>query len=144
MTIENSIKGIIALVSLAEFVFGVVKFLEVKSVEAEKPYLERKLAWCEQAVETTSRIATSLEPSQKDIDRFWQMYWGVMGLIEKESINFAMIAFGKGLEALTPPQNGSKDPASHQAGLPAKSLALAHACRKELSAEWSSSWSIAR
>lgn len=144
MTIENAIKGFVALVGLAGFVFGVIKFLEVQAVEAERPYLERKLAWCEQAVETTSRIATSAEPSQKDIDRFWQMYWGVMGLIEKASITSAMVDFGTGLRTLPPAEDGSKDLTSHLAGMQGKSLSLAHACRKELSAEWSPSWSITR
>ncbi|WP_143015410.1 hypothetical protein [Alloyangia pacifica] len=142
MTIENAIKGFTALVGLAGFVFGVVKFLEVMAVDAERPYLERKLAWCEQVVETTSRIATSAEASQDDIDRFWQMYWGVMGLIEKASITSAMVEFGKSLEAIPSAEEGSKDLSSHLSSMQGKSLSLAHACRKELSAEWSPSWSI--
>ena len=144
MTIENIVKGLAALVGVAGFVFGVVKFLEVQAVGAERPYLERKLAWCEQAVETTSKIATSAEPSQKDIARFWQMYWGVMGLIEKASITSAMVEFGTGLKTLPSAGESSMDMQSHLAGMQGKSLALAHACRKELSAEWSPSWSISR
>ncbi|WP_306258488.1 hypothetical protein [Pararhizobium sp. IMCC21322] len=144
MTIADTIKGFVALIGLAGFVFGVVKFLEVQAVEAERPYLEKKLAWCEEAVETTSRIATSAQPSQKDIERFRQMYWGVMGLIEKASITTAMVEFGKSLDSLPSPAEGSKDLTEHLAGTRGKSLALAHACRKELSAEWSPSWSISR
>lgn len=144
MVIESILKGLVALVGLAGFVFGVVKFLEVQAVEAEKPYLERKLVWCEQAVETASRIATSVEPSQTDIDRFWQMYWGVMGLIEKISISTAMVEFGDALKDLQSNPGGSRDLLSHRDGIQRKSLALAHACRRELSAEWSPSWSINR
>ncbi|MEQ8332533.1 hypothetical protein [Nisaea sp.] len=140
MTAENTIKAFVALVGLAGFVFGVGKFLEVQAVEAERPYLEKKLAWCEEAVETTSRISTSAEPSQKDIDRFWQMYWGVMGLIEKKSITSAMVEFGAGLKTLPLAEAGSKDLPS----MKRKSLALAHACRRELSEEWSPSWSKRR
>lgn len=140
MPVETWIKGFVAVVGLAGFVFGVVKFVQVQAVEAEKPYLTKKLAWCEEAVETTARIAVSANPAQEDIDRFWQMYWGVMGLIEKRTITAAMIDFGDGLKLLPAPEAGSKgDNASH-ASLRGKSLSLAHACRKELSAEWSPSW----
>ena len=83
LSVENWIKSFVALIGLATFLFGIVKFVQVQAVEAEKPYLERKLAWCEQAVETTAIISTSIEPAQEDLDRFWQMYWGVMGLIER-------------------------------------------------------------
>lgn len=144
MTFENAIKGFVAVVGLAGFVFGVVQFVAVQAVESEKPYLEKKLLWCEEAVETTSKIATSLEPPAEEIERFWQMYWGVMGLIEKASITTAMVEFGDSLRALPPAEEGSKDPTGHLAGMQSESLALAHACRKELSAEWSPSWSLSR
>jgi len=142
VSFENSVKGLVALVGLAGFLFGVVKYIQVQAVEAEKPYLERKLAWCEEAVETTSRISTSIQPAQEDIDRFWQMYWGVMGLIEKKSITKAMIDFGEGVALLAPAEAGSKNDDKHLRGLQGKSLALAHACRKELSSEWSPSWAL--
>lgn len=144
MSIENSIKILVALVGLAGFVFGVFKFLETQSVEAERPYLERKLAWCEEAVETTSRIVTSVEPSEADVTRFWQMYWGVMGLIEKKSITAAMVGFGNDLKVVPSAQDAPGRLALHLTEMRQKSLALAHACRKELSAEWSSSWSLTR
>ena len=144
MSDENVIKGFAALVGLAGLIIGLVKFLEVQSVEAKRPYLERKLAWCEQAVETTARISTSADPSQKDIYRFWQMYWGVMGLIENASINSAMVDFGDGLKNQPTAEEGSNYLPSYLSGMRGKSVALAHACRKELSAEWSPSWSISR
>jgi hypothetical protein len=131
---------VVALVGLAGFVFGVVQFVQIQAVEAEKPYLERKLAWCEEAVETTSRLANSVEPVQADIERFWQMYWGVMGLIEKETITAAMIDFGQSLRKLAPSAGGSNDTESQLSDLRGKSLSLAHACRKELASEWSPSW----
>lgn len=144
MTFENAIKGFVAVVGLAGFVFGVVQFIAVQAVESEKPYLEKKLKWCEEAVETTSKIATSLEPDPEEIERFWQMYWGVMGLIEKASITAAMVDFGNSLKSMAPAEAGSKDQTGHLAGMQGQSLALAHACRKELSAEWSTSWSLSR
>ncbi len=147
MTFETKIKSFVAVLGLAGFLFGVFEFLRVQAVEAEKPYLEKKLAWCEEAVETTAKIATSVEPSQVDISRFWEMYWGVMGLIEKETITSAMVGFGEALIALEksnlvePSPEGPKDVTIHLTSLKGKSLKLAHACRRELSSEWSTSWS---
>ncbi|MEM9796820.1 MAG: hypothetical protein AAF919_10035 [Pseudomonadota bacterium] len=142
MSVENAIKGLAALVGLAGFVFGVVKFLQVQAVAAETPYLERKLAWCEQAVETASRIAVAEVPAEEDITRFWQMYWGVMGLIERESITAAMVDFGDSLNKQTTEGGTDKGGKADPTGLGGKSLALAHACRAELSAEWSPSWAL--
>ena len=142
MTTDTILKTLAGLVGLAGLVFGVVKYVQVQTVEAEKPYLERKLAWCEEAVETTSRIATAATPSPADIERFRQMYWGVMGLIEKKSITCAMISFGAGLDRQEPPEcNGTPAPTG---SLKERSLALAHACRQELAAEWSPSWTAGR
>lgn len=143
MNAETLIKAFVALVGLAGFLFGIVQFVSVRAIEAEKPYLERKLAWCEEAVETTAKIATASyvgnEAATKDVARFWQLYWGVMGLIEKDSITNAMVAFGEALGTGDPATDGAKsDPDS--IGLSRKSLDLAHACRAELSKEWSPSW----
>ena len=131
MTIDTSIKAFVAIVGLASLIFGIVQFLKVQAVEAEKPYLERKLAWCEEAVETAARIANAQPPDPNDVRRFWEMYWGVMGMIEGGPVTLAMVAFGNGLRG-------------GDAQLPEKSLAIAHACRSELSAEWSPIWSRSR
>ena len=34
--------------------------------------------------------------------RFWQLYWGVMGLVENQRVTDAMIAFGGKLHAKEP------------------------------------------
>ena len=63
-------------------------------------YLQAKLKWSEEAVETASLIATSdtVAPAAK-MARFWQLYWGVMGLVENEQVTQAMIGFGNALTA---------------------------------------------
>lgn len=147
MKFENAVKALVAVVGVAGFVFGVIKFLEVQAVEAEKPYLQKKLVWCEEAVETASRIATADTPKPEDVERFWQMYFGVMGFIEKQSITCAMIGYGDLLDSMpraikeVAVVEGCPRP---QDNLRHQSLALAHACRKELSQEWSPSWAIRR
>ena len=125
---ETLLKTIGAVVAVATVTLGAAQFIRNQSVEAAKPYLERKLKWCEEAVETTSFIATS-EPAvaKTKVPRFWQMYWGVMGMVENRRVTDAMIAFGQALE--------SRD------HLPEKSLALSHACRAEMAESWSPIWS---
>lgn len=142
MSIDSLPEFVLAVSALAGFVFGIFKFLSIQSIEAQRPYLERKLSWSEEAVEVTARIANARVPSQDDIQRFWQLYWGVMCMIEQTSITNAMIGFGKALKRQQ--QTGQVleviDP-DHPTEMQQKSLLLAHACRLELSIEWSSSWS---
>lgn len=133
------IAGFVALTGLAGLIFTIIQFLAVWAIEAKKPYLEKKLAWCEETVQTTVRITTSKKPSQTDIDRFWQMYSGVMCLIENKSIKGAMIDFDEGLKSLPSMEASTEDRKTHLLKLQKKSRALAYACRKELSVEWSTS-----
>lgn len=123
---ELNLKTVSTLVAVFALAFGIVKFVRVQEIEAAKPYLERKLAWCEEAVETASRIANSGNGPEADARRFWELYWGVMGMVEKDEITNAMIAFGEELES------GEQ--------LKSKALGIAHACRAELADDWSSSW----
>lgn len=139
MTAETKIKAILAVISLAGFFFGVVKFIQVQTIAARTPYLEHKLEWCEAAVRTTAAIATTDTPSEEDLATFWQMSWGVMGLIEGDDVFNAMVAFGDALNNGEPGMGGSKGD-EEATGLTKRSLDLAHACRRELAREWSSSW----
>ncbi len=141
MTAEEKIKAIAAFVGLGGLLFGIVQFFQVQAIEAAKPFLERKLSWCEQAVRTTASIATTTPPDDEDLQNFARAYWGVMGLIENQQIADAMKAFDQGLRDGIPGLAGPKLDGSGIVTLSDLSLNLAHACRAELSAEWSASWS---
>lgn len=127
MITEINLKTISTVIAVLGLIFGIVKFIQVQEIEAAKPYLEKKLEWCEEAVKTASSIANSTNASEENDRRFWELYWGVMGMVEKKEVTQAMIDFGDELKA-------NRD-------LKKKALAIAHACRSELSADWSSSWS---
>lgn len=126
MSTETVLKTLTALVAVCGLIFGVVKFMHIQQIEASRPYLEKKLEWCEEAVEMASSIATAGGRAQAEEQRFWQLYWGVMGLVENQAVTRAMVDFGAGL------QSGGN--------LTEKALAIAHACRTELANDWSSSW----
>jgi len=140
MTTEEKIKAIAAFVGLGGLIFGIVQFFQVQAIEAAQPFLTKKLEWCEEAVEKTSKIATTEPPDPTDLQRFAQMYWGVMGLIENRDIIEAMKAFDEGLTNQVPAYAGPKLEGSEVLTLTELSLDLAEACRAELSAEWSSRW----
>jgi hypothetical protein len=130
-TIEHWLKVIGSVVAVGGLILGAAQFIRNQSVEAAKPYLERKLKWCEEAVETASLIATAPAGATKPkaVPRFWQMYWGVMGLVENIKVTEAMMGFGDALTANESPEV-----------LKSKSLALSRACRAEMADSWSPVW----
>lgn len=117
---------------------GVYQFARTESVAAARPFLERKLKWCEEAVEVAAGIAVygreSLLPTDgassriRRVDRFWALYWGSMGMVESQEVTAAMVAFGEALKSGTASSDNTK------------ALAIAHACRSEMARDWSSAW----
>ena len=130
--LEFGLKALGTAVALGGLLLTGIQYTRNQSVEAAKPFLEKKLKWCEEAVETTAFIATS-ETGGKTAAartvRFRQLYWGVMGMVENQQITDAMIAFGDKLDG--------KYSSSTLRDL---SLDLAHACRQEMADSWSPIW----
>jgi hypothetical protein len=97
-TLETRLKIIGSIVAVAGVLLAGTQFIRNQSVEAAKPYLEKKLKWCEEAVTVASFIATA-EPAEaeKQVQKFWQLYWGVMNLVESKAVFDAMGEFGNAL-----------------------------------------------
>ncbi len=125
MTIELKIKAFVAVIGLLGLLVGIFKFINIQEIEAAKPYLEKKLQWCEEVVEVAASLAVS--PNDELEQRFLEMYWGVLGMVERQSIIDSMINFKEAL-----------DSGSVSGG---KAIRIAHACREELSNDWSPKWS---
>ena len=130
-TLETRLKIIGSVVAISGLLLAGTQFIRNQSVEAAKPYLEKKLKWCEEAVNVASFIATA-EPAEaeKQVQKFWQFYWGVMNLVESKAVFDAMVAFGDALK---------KDP--DRSNLKLEARGLAQACRAEMAATFSSVWS---
>jgi hypothetical protein len=130
--LEYGLKVVGSVAALGGLLLAGAQFTRNQSVEAAKPYLEKKLKWCEEAVETAAFIATS-EVGAKAVAaktlRFWQLHWGVMGMVENQQITDAMMAFGDKLHA--------KESSSSLEGA---SIRLALACRREMADSWSPIW----
>ena len=100
---------------------------ETRRVEATQPFLERQLRLYTEAAQVAARIATIHDQGATDEagERFWQLYWGELALVENPAVEGAMKAFGDGLRAERP--NGEMEQLS---------LKLAHACRDLLAVSW--------
>jgi hypothetical protein len=107
--------------------FDAARYAETRRVEAMKPFLDKQLALFTEATQVASYIANapSREGAAKQIERFWQLYWGELALVERGNVAKAMIAFGNGLNSGQPPRV-----------LQGLALDLAHACRDELAVAW--------
>jgi hypothetical protein len=124
--------------TFAGLLVGTLQFTRNQSIEAARPFLEQKLRWCEEAVEIAVGIAVYGRESvllsvqsgaaAKRVDRFWAMYWGVMGMVEAAEIVDAMVEFGSGLKADDAKSDGMR------------ALAIAHACRMDMARSWSPAW----
>lgn len=129
--------------TLGGLLVGIYQSTTNQAVEAARPFLERKLQWCEEAVEVAADIAVfgrestlSADPTHsavRRVDRFWALYYGVMGMVESKDVEPAMVAFGDGLRTAAVGDEAGK----RAEGL--RALAIAHACRSEMSG-WSPAW----
>jgi hypothetical protein len=137
-SLESWLKVAGVAITLVGLLAGAYQFTRTQAVEAARPFLEKKLRWCEEAVEVTAGIAISGRDSAvpanspalsvRRVDRFLSLYWGVMGMVENEDVKNAMNAFRSGLD-------------NEQAGSDRlRSLDLAHACRIEMARDWSPVW----
>ena len=74
--LEYGLKVVGSVAALGGLLLAGAQFTRNQSVEAAKPYLERKLKWCEEAVETAAFIATSeagAAAAAAKALRFWQL-----------------------------------------------------------------------
>jgi hypothetical protein len=113
---------------------GRARELEVRRIEASKPFLEKQLKLFEEVTEIDASLATSVGPSEspEKTRRFWELYWGVLPLVEHGKVEGAMRKFGDLLKS------GAKE---EELGVAA--LEVAHACREELGSSWQvESWQL--
>jgi hypothetical protein len=100
---------------------------ETRRVEATRPFLDRQLTLYTEATQVASLLSTSSPSAERAraTQRFWQLYWGELALVESRAVESAMVQFGEAL--------GSGASISDLQPL---SLRLAHACRDSLAQSW--------
>jgi hypothetical protein len=99
--------------------------------ESRKPFLERQLTLYFEATKAAAQLSTLPRGPEWSAarQRFWELYWGELGLVEGSNVQAAMVRFGTALQSF----EEGKGP---QAELTQHSLSLAHACRQSLQSEW--------
>lgn len=95
--------------------------------EARQPFLTRQLELYSEAAKVVVKIATSRDEGERETleDRFWELYWGELALVEDRDVEAAMVAFGEALKSDEP-----------QGRLQSLSLDLARAIRTSLDRSW--------
>ncbi len=128
-TLEEIVRMTTVLVAVLGLAVTAAQYFRTQQIEAARPYLERKLKWCEEATEVAAAIANGPpQPGRAKVERFWQLYWGVMGMVEGSTVLKAMKKYGDAL-----PQASPED-------LKRMALDIALACRGEMARDWSPVW----
>jgi hypothetical protein len=142
---EEILKLLAALGAIASFIWGVWVWQdksdkelqqqklearrrsESRRIEATQPFLERQLKLYTEVSQVAALIATSDDSYEKTkaTQRFWELYWGELALVENQEVESAMVAMGRSIE-------GSAEHDERKQ----LSLQLAHACRKSLDRSW--------
>ncbi len=142
---EAALKMISPLLAIAAFLWGVYTYgdsaqkqrrqaeieakrtAETRRIEATRPFLDKQLALYTEATRIASVIATSSDKGEinRATKRFKELYWGELGLVERDEVARAMVDFQAAL-----------DRGDGQADLGGLALKLAHACREELAVSW--------
>jgi len=148
-TVDTAIKVVGILLAVAGFWDGIRRYNEGRMAEARsaaerarqaaivsvresrKPFLERQLALYFEATKAAAQLSTLPRGAAWNAarQRFWELYWGELGLVEDPGVLAAMVTFG---QAVTAYEHGT----GSQAELHQLSLGLARACRSSLQSEW--------
>jgi len=119
--------------TLITALIGIGQFVSQQRQANRKPFLEKQLDLCFQAVDAAGKLATETDPAEWEESRlhFWRLYWGPLSIVEDEAVERAMVEFGKRIPAT----------AVGSLALPIKDLEgpsydLAHACRDLVLKSW--------
>src|SRR5260370_12841440 len=103
---------------------------DAKEQEFRKPFWEKQLQLYFDATEAASTMATSKDARRRDLagDRFWELYWGSLAVVEDAGletatdakVEAAMVHFGSCFNGMDECDQGEKEQ---------RSLALAHTVR---------------
>jgi len=107
--------------------------------ESQKPFLERQLVFYFEAAKATGALSTRGPQDQEWASarkRFWELYWGELGVVESPQVASGMVAFGQTLKELEKCVDDRKTCDDLQRPLTGASIALAHNIRESIQAGW--------
>jgi len=145
---DSFVKNVGVLATVATLIGGAIAFFaqrgddiaqrklqaEAALRESKKVFLEKQAALFFEAVPLVSRLAIAATPEEmvdKDERRFWELFWGELGMVEDVPVARSMDLFGRSLQAFrVDPDNVC---AAQRRSI---SLTLSHCVRKSLGANW--------
>jgi hypothetical protein len=134
-TVEGVAKWVTILATAGTLCWSVVSALQSHAIDARRPFLDFQLKLYQEATKMASVLATSDDTKELQAAeaRFWQLYWGELGLVENGGIKSedggvegAMVRFGEELKK----RGKDRNLLTHLA------LGLAHTCRNSLAQSW--------
>ncbi len=148
--VASLLKAVGSIVAIMGLVWTVYSYLDTRALEAKKPFLEFQFKLYEEAVAVTGRLATAqcLTGDEKcigeyadDCDRFEELYWGGLAVVEDELVEKAMVAFRNEFKLVSPdickPDSLSAVATSgERKNLKSVSLSLAHCVNASLHRSW--------
>lgn len=136
------VKGGSAVAAIGTLMVSAVVYLAQRSDsirdfqrETQRPFLEAQFELYGEAVAIASRLARAAgrdhQWKKDDLDRFWELYWGSLAMVEDAHVEGAMVIFGRSLK-----DNIDRRSTDCAAKINNASLALAHAARESLEEHW--------
>ena len=106
-----------------------------RRIEVQKPFLEKQLALYFEAAQVAGRLV-SLKPGvgswSENENRFWELYWSELSMVESEAVEQAMVNVGTALTAY----KSAPDSQPAKRALEKSIYDLAHAIRDGIAAAW--------
>jgi len=124
--------GLSAVMFVVTTILTAFKDAETRRLTARTPFLNRQLELYLEATKVAAKFAVSdVSPSDaaQSKQRFWELYWGELPLVEDRRVENAMVCLGARLK-------GEPRTDCECESLQDCVLELAHACRQSLAQSW--------
>jgi hypothetical protein len=106
-----------------------------RRLEAQKPFLEKQLALYFEAAQIAGKLVT-LKPGNEKWDevenRFWQLYWSELSMVESPAVEAAMVKVGDALSDYKQTPDNERTTSALDDAV----YELAHAIRDGITATW--------
>jgi hypothetical protein len=116
-------------------VWTLYKYLDVRGRESKRPFLEKQMELYFEACQVAARLVKHEQSPQQTNDvteRFWQLYWGELSLVESHEVKEIMVALGRVLDV----RAEACDAQVRRELVQDLAYQLAHACRASIAAGW--------
>ena len=122
------------LLSVATIAIGIWQYTSTQAQANREPFLKKQLDLVFEATDVVSTLANTTDPKlwEEKRARFWQLYYGALGVVEDPQVQQAMADAGR----LIPATEDPTPPTLPLMKLRPNSLKLSHAARELILESW--------